>query len=84
MADALDVNRLLESHRSAHAEYRRAANPDSGLPNYPLAEQHIAKALTLLQQAHELDPEHRASGWAEQKAPYEKLVQFYQRYPTIP
>lgn len=83
MADS-DVNRLLDEHRSAHAQYRRAANPTTGLPNYPQAEQHIAKALNLLQQAHERDPEHRANGWAEQKAPYEKLVTFYQKYPLIP
>lgn len=81
--DASDVNRLLEQSRSAHAQYRRAANPDSGQPNYPLAEQYVAKAHDLLSQAHTLDPEHRSSGWADLKAPYERLIQFYSKYPTL-
>jgi hypothetical protein len=83
MADAADVNRLLESSREAHRAYRVAANPDSGRPNYPLAEQHVAKAHDRLKQAHELDPDHRSSGWAELRAPYDKLIDFYTRYPLI-
>lgn len=84
MADASDVNRLLSASRAAHAEYRRAANPDTGKPNYPLAEQHVAKAHALLLQAHEEDPHHSATGWAELKAPYERLKAFYERYALIP
>lgn len=84
MADPLDVNKILDSWRASHDAYRRAANPQSGLPNYPLAEQHIAKAHDLLTQAHAADPDHRSSGWAGLKAPYEKLISFYTKYPTIP
>jgi hypothetical protein len=79
-----DVNRLLEASRSAHAEYRRAANPESGQPNYPLAEQHVARALELRKQAHELDPNHRSSGWASDQAPHERLIKFYESYTSIP
>jgi len=83
MPDAGDVNRLIQSSQSAHAEYRRAANPETGRPNYPLAEQHVARAHDLLKQAHDLDPDHRSSGWAELRAPYERLIAFYTKYPTI-
>lgn len=80
---ASDVNRLLEESQTAHAAYRRAANPPSGTPNYKEAEQHVAKAHDLLLQANQADPEHRSSGWAGLKAPYSKLIDFYSRYQLI-
>ena len=81
MPDLHEVNRLLDASRAAHAEYRQAAN--SPKPNYPLAEQHVARALDLRLQAHQLDPEHRSTGWKSDTAPHERLVSFYQKYPTI-
>lgn len=84
MADALEVNRLLDASRAAHREYRQAANPTSGHPNYPLAEQHVAKAHNLRMQAHELDPDHRSSGWSADTVPHDRLIRFYSSYALIP
>lgn len=80
------VNQLLATSRAEHDMKKRKAgltDPEGrvkALPNYPQAEQHILKALTLRLEAHALDPEHTASGWADDKAPDAELIRFYVAY----
>lgn len=80
-----DVARLLTASRAAHRQYRLAANPaPPGIPNYPLAAQHVAMALELRQAAHDRDPDHTAPAWQEDPVSHAELVEFYTRYAETP
>ena len=81
------MSALLKRSRAHHAQKSRFANQMQGkqhVPNYAKAEAEIAEALRLRLQAHELDPTHADPEWANDKVPHEALVEFFQRYPTIP
>jgi hypothetical protein len=75
-----EVSRLLKASRSAHAAYRQAAQKR----NYPSAEASVAAARDARQAAHDLDPEHEAPEWGNDKASHADLMAFYVRYPEIP
>lgn len=86
MKDEAAVNRLLTASRAAHDRKKRSAGliDKEGTvvaqPNYQVAEQHLAEALTLRLKAHELDPEHAASGWKQDRVPDAELIAFYVAY----
>lgn len=90
--DEAAVNRLLAASRAAHdAKKRKAGVVDRdgrvlSQPNYPQAEQHIVEALRLRLEAHEMDPEHVASGWRDDRSTDAQLIAFYVAYskPFIP
>ena len=92
MIDEPAVNRLLVASRAAHDMKKRNAGIINkagdviAKPNWPVAEQHIVEALRLRLEAHALDPEHTASGWAQDAAPDAELIKFYLAYslPHIP
>lgn len=84
--DPAEVNRLLLASRAAHDMKKRNAGviDKSGAviapPNYPKAEQHLVDALRLRLDAHDLDPEHTAEGWAADKVADAELIRFYVKY----
>jgi hypothetical protein len=81
---------LLIASRAQHDQKRQSTgrvNRDgivTSKPNYPKAENHIAEALRLRLEAHELDPEHTDPEWSRDVAPHDALVAFYRQYPLIP
>lgn len=92
-AMASRVADLLHQSRAAHADYRRASGrtDKDGLvvsaPDYAAAEAHVARALTLRQQAHDADPLHTDPAWDSEKHlrfHHDDLVAFYRAYPQIP
>lgn len=92
MVDEAAVNTLLHQSREAHKRKQRSAGVVDrdgtviSAPNWPEAEQHIVEALRLRLEAHDLDPEHTASGWRDDLASDDKLIAFYCAYslPFIP
>lgn len=78
----MTVAELLAQSKAAHAAYQVAANRPP--VNYPLAEQHVARALDLRLQADVLDPQHLDGAWDERRWPHQQLVDFYRAYPSIP
>lgn len=85
-----EVHALLTQSRAAHTAKKRAAGLTdkhgnvTSHPNYPKAEQHIADALRLRLEAHDLDPDHTAPAWRDDTTPHAQLVAFYTEYLTIP
>lgn len=77
----LPVAVLLQQSRQANLDRLRAGNAKP--PNYQLAEQHAARALELRLQAHDIDPQHADSEWANDKAPHDQVVGFLRKYPSI-
>lgn len=98
MIDEVAVNGLLSASRAAHEmKKRRAGVIDStgatiAPANWAEAEHHLVEALRLRLDAHDLDPEHTASGWlvpippAPKPTPEPDLIRFYVAYskPFIP
>lgn len=92
--DTATVNRLLQQSREKHTAKKRAAGVVDrdgrvvSAPNYQRGEAEIVEALRLRLEAHELDPEHTAEGWRDDRAfaSDEKLIAFYVAYskPLIP
>ncbi len=90
--DTAEVNRLLAVSRAAHEQKKRNAGVINkagdviAAANYPAAEQHLVTALVARLDAHELDPEHTASGWAQpipparNPTPEAELLKFYWAY----
>lgn len=92
MIDEAAVNTLLAASRSAHDMKKRKAGVIDkhgtviASPNWPEAEKCIVDALRLRLEAHDLDPKHKASGWADDRSPDAELIRFYIAYskPFIP
>jgi hypothetical protein len=84
-AAGMTVDEALALSKAAHLAY---LSEDRNAPqaDYGLCERHVATALELRQQAHDLDPDHTASIWRDDEArwPHEELMDFYRRYPAIP
>lgn len=84
--DAIEVNRLLAASREAHDAKKRKAGIVGrhgrviAPPNWPEAEQHIVQALHHRLDAHDLDPQHVAPGWRDDRAPDANLIRFYLAY----
>lgn len=90
--DTVAVDRLLAESRAAHdrkKQYAGVVNAKGdvvSLPNWPVAERHIADALRLRLEAHAADPGHVSPGWSQDKASDRELIKFYVAYakPFIP
>lgn len=95
MIDHDRLAELLSQSRAAHARKKECVGrvgPGGRMmqsPDYPLAEQHIAEALRLREEADALDPEHRSPVWSRDRAAnkgvsHGDLVAFFRKYATIP
>lgn len=85
-----DVGEKLRASRAAHERKRRSTgrNDAGGVlaeaPDYPKAEAHLAEALRLRLEAHDLDPDHTDPEWARDVVSHDDLVAFFRSYPLIP
>lgn len=71
-----EVSNLLDRSRAEHMNYQRA-NRDGDRRCEKTA---IQAALTLREQAHQLDPEHDDAGWFDDTVPHESYIGFYDLY----
>jgi len=92
-----DVAQLLAASREAHLRKKHAAGVVDAqgtvlsAPNYTVAEQHVAAAVSLRLQAHALDPLHLDPAWAADQLSNKgqtdrQLLSFFVAYskPLIP